>query len=127
LLDNNRWACIFRVARLIGANEWRMNDIDYEAMSSRAGLESVAKYADSIGPPLSELIEPGPGGTVQPSQLLLDARELGLAVHPFTFRREGLPEGRSLESLLDLFMHDLQVEGLVTDHPDVALKRRDRP
>jgi len=114
----------FSLVQLIGHNQWRMNDVDYEAMSSRAGLERVASYADAIGPPLGELIGNGPEGAVKPGRLLLDARELGLAVHPFTFRREGLPEGRSLESLLDIFIHDLRVEGLFTDYPDVARKQR---
>lgn len=40
----------FPLIQLIGLNEWKMNDVDYDAMTRRDGLERVAKYADSIRP-----------------------------------------------------------------------------
>lgn len=116
----------FALIQLIGDNDWQMNHVDYEAMITPAGLAHVASYAVGIGPPLSALLESDPGGRARPSQLMRSARRLNLAIHPFTFRREGLPEGQSLEPLLDLFIHELQIDGLFTDHPDVAVQRRDR-
>jgi len=60
----------------------------------------------------------------QPSQLLQSARELELAVHPFTLRQEDLPDRYSLPRLLQLFIHDFRIEGVFTDHPDQAFQAR---
>ncbi|MFP4334858.1 MAG: glycerophosphodiester phosphodiesterase [Wenzhouxiangella sp.] len=114
----------FALIQLIGDNKWEMNAVDYQAMTSSKGLAHVASYAAGIGPPLNALIETDGAGQPRPSSLFQSARRLNLAIHPFTFRREGLPAGRSLESLLDLFIHELAIDGLFTDHPDVAVQRR---
>lgn len=112
----------FKLIQLIGENDWVMNDIDYEAMRNREGLEAIAEYAAGIGPSLNRLIDgPDGQGEMAPSPLLKNARELGLKVHPFTFRREGLPQGTSLESLLKTFMGPLAIDGVFTDNPDVAV------
>ncbi|MEE4637923.1 MAG: glycerophosphodiester phosphodiesterase [Wenzhouxiangella sp.] len=114
----------FALIQLIGANDWRMNTVDYDAMTSATGLAHVASYASGIGPPLTTLIEIDESGNTRPSPLFRSARRLKLTIHPFTFRREGLPAEHSLESLLDLFIHELAIDGLFTDHPDVAVQRR---
>lgn len=112
----------FKLIQLIGENDWDMNEIDYDAMRSREGLEAIAEYAVGIGPPLTRLIDgPDGQGEIAPSPLLKHARELGLEVHPFTFRREGLPPGATLEGLLKTFMGPLAIEGVFTDNPDIAV------
>ena len=118
----------FPLIQLIGLNEWGMNHVDYAQMVSPEGLAEVAEYVLGIGPPLQLLVSATTPWTedepVEASDLLKQARALGLQVHPFTFRREGLPEGLSLERLLDVFFHELKVEGVFTDNPDVAVSRR---
>jgi glycerophosphoryl diester phosphodiesterase len=114
----------FRLIQLIGENDWALNSIDYDAMRSIDGLRAVSVYADGIGVPLARLIEPG---SLQGTELFDRARSLGLELHPFTFRRESIPPGATLEQLLGLFMHELKVEALFTDHPDIALAVRARP
>ncbi len=114
----------FMLIQLIGRNDWQMNSVDYSAMTTRAGLERVSGYADGIGPPLITLLDGANDHSPQPSQLLQTARELELAVHPFTFRQEDLPNGYSLQALLQLFIHDFHIEGVFTDHPDQALQAR---
>lgn len=112
----------FSLIQLIGENDWAMNDVDYDAMRSREGLKAIAEYATGIGPPLTRVIDRLEGErSLNASPLLKAARELGLEVHPFTFRREGLPEGVSLEELLRAFMGPLAIEGVFTDHPDLAV------
>ena len=54
-------------------------------------------------------------------QMVERARAAGLLVHPYTFRRDELPEGiASFEELLGLFLEDVGVDGLFTDFPDLA-------
>lgn len=116
----------FALIQLIGENDWDMNTVDYDAMRSQEGLQSVAEYAVGIGPPLLRLIEGADGQpSMAPSEFMNRARDLGLKIHPYTFRREGLPAGVTLEGLLQLFIGPLGIDGVFTDNPDVALKIRE--
>lgn len=87
-------------------------------------LKQIAGYADAIGPAVG-LIYMGvhPPGQSQPkcSDLVQRAHGAGLRVHPYTFRRDEIPAGiGGFEALLDLFLGTLAVDGIFTDHPDVA-------
>ena len=128
LAIHERFGERFPLIQLIGLDDWGMNHVDYAHMTSADGLAEVAEYAIGIGPPLQLLVADPQAliseAPVEASDLLQQARAVGLHVHPFTFRREGLPEGLSLERLLDVFFHDLKVEGVFTDNPDVAVARR---
>ncbi len=115
----------FALIQLIGMDDWQMNHVDYAAMISEEGLAEVAEFAVGIGPVLTLLVDGDLTGSPQPSALFKRARELGLAMHPYTFRREGLPENISLEQLLDYFFHVLNIDGVFTDNPNVAVQRRD--
>lgn len=114
----------FELIQLIGEASWGESDVDYDAMRSADGLARVASYADGIGVPIGRLVAPGAAGDLDTLPLLGRARELGLAVHPFTFRRESMPRGVTLEAMLALFMRELGVEAVFTDHPDVAVSIR---
>lgn len=116
----------FRLVQLIGENAWAMNAIDYDAMRSPGGLAAVAAYADAIGPPLARLVELDDADRPVPSSLFREARALEMEIHPFTFRRESMPAGITLEQMLGLFMHELKVEALFTDHTDIAVAVRAR-
>jgi glycerophosphoryl diester phosphodiesterase len=117
----------FQLIQLIGLNEWRMNHVDYDAMMTPAGVRTVASYANGIGPPLISLIQARTGETPEPSDFFESARAANLKVHPFTFRREGLPAGTTLEGLLRLFFEDLRIDGVFTDNPDIAVRLRSEP
>ena len=114
----------FPLIQLIGLNDWDMNHVDYEAMGTHEGLARVAEYAVGIGPVLTLLVDGDFNGEPRASAVFESARALGLAMHPYTFRREGLPSGVSLETLLDFFFHVLEIDGVFTDNPDVAVERR---
>ncbi|MEE4296738.1 MAG: glycerophosphodiester phosphodiesterase [Wenzhouxiangella sp.] len=116
----------FQLIQLIGLNEWNMNHVDYDELVTPAGLRSIASYADGIGPPLTSLIGLQPVKPYEPTDFLKHARSAGLKIHPFTFRREGLPAGIILEDLLQIFIHDLAVDGVFTDNPDVAVQARSK-
>lgn len=123
----SQYADRFQLIQLIGLNEWSMNQVDYDAMVTPAGIRSVASYADGVGPPFISLIRLQDGAAPKPTHLFENARSANLKIHPFTFRREGLPAGTALEDLLRVFFHDLQIDGVFTDHPDVAVRERAGP
>ena len=85
------------------------------SLATRSGLAGIAEYADGIGAD-KRLIESNP-------QLVSWAHELGLVVHPWTFRADSLPRGYvSLEEELARFFFDYGVDGVFTDFPDIAVR-----
>ena len=64
-------------------------DLTYPELASAEGLKTVATYADGIGPNKAMVIPRTLIGNLgEPTHLVTDAHKLGLAVHPWTFRRE---------------------------------------
>jgi glycerophosphoryl diester phosphodiesterase len=109
--------------QLIGENDWgEDSDVDYEKMRSPQGLAEVADYASGIGPHLPQIFRGrGDGGEALLTDLVDDAHEQGLEVHPYTFRRDELPAGiASFDELLDIFIGQAGVDGLFTDFPDLV-------
>uniref|UniRef100_UPI0030840B2B glycerophosphodiester phosphodiesterase n=1 Tax=Desulforadius tongensis TaxID=1216062 RepID=UPI0030840B2B len=98
----------------------------YEKMMTPEGLDEVAKYADGIGPWYMQ-IRDAKGKTdeypvINPN-LVADAHQRGLVVHPYTFRKDQLPEYvDSVEELMKLFYYDIGVDGVFTDFPDLGVK-----
>ena len=61
----------------------------YANMATSAGLKAIADYADGIGPNKAMVIPRTLLGNLgEPTTLVADAHAVGLAVHPWTFRRE---------------------------------------
>ena len=64
-------------------------DLNYPAMATADGLKAVAAYADGVGPNKALVIPRTLLGNLgEPTTLVRDAHAAGLAVHPWTFRRE---------------------------------------
>jgi glycerophosphoryl diester phosphodiesterase len=81
-------------------------------------VEAIARYAAAIGP-AKQLVDP---------ELVDAAHAAGLQVHPYTFRAERrfLP-GDTPDLAAELRRYfDLGVDGVFTDHPDVAVAARTR-
>jgi len=88
--------------------------------TSRKGLEKIKEFADGIGPEKDQLLEIN-GKQVKPSELYKNAKELGLFMHPYTFRIDSLPSYvDDYYQLLKIFIDDLQVDGLFTDFTDLT-------
>ncbi len=88
------------------------------AVLSRESLTVMAGYARGIGPAI-EMAWPDSG-------LVGTARELGLLVHPYTFRADEVPAGcENFDNLLTTFVDTLQVDGLFTDFPDLVVRYLD--
>ena len=86
-----------------------------------AALEAIAEYAQGIGPPWPALIETTAAG-MTPGSVCANAQALGLAVHPYTFRRDRMPAFEdSFDALLRFFAVEVGIDGFFTDFPDVAV------
>lgn len=107
--------------QLIGDNSWGEDGgVDYDAMRTDHGIAKVASYAQGIGPWIPQVIEQGPQG-LQPTELIALARRHRLLVHPYTLRRDQLPEGVDNVDQLHRALFELAgVDGLFTDFPDLT-------
>jgi glycerophosphoryl diester phosphodiesterase len=114
--------------QLIGENDWSPEDppVDFERMRTPEGLAAVAEYARGIGPWIGQIhLGLDETGAHRTTRLVADAHAAGLLVHPYTFRRDALPEGfGDFGALLRFFLVDQGVDGVFTDHPDVAVRLR---
>jgi len=98
---------------------------EYGALLTAAGLKSLSDYAYGLGPHYSQLVEVEEGRRPRAADLARRVRDAGLRVHAYTFRRDDLPAyTRTLEELLTLFFVDVGVDGVFSDHPDVAARVR---
>ena len=111
--------------QLIADNDWgEDSEVDYDHLRTARGLAEIATYADGIGPWAEQIYLGITGsGELRLSELVALAQAQNLLVHPYTFRRDALPEGiDSFEALLDLFLDELRVDGLFTDFPDLVVQ-----
>jgi len=109
--------------QLIGENDWGENsEVDYDYLQTLPGLADIAGYADGIGPWLMHIYRGrDEAGAAILSQLVAQAQAQDLVVHPYTFRRDELPEGISnFNELLDIFILQAGIDGLFTDFPDIV-------
>lgn len=112
------------IIQLIGENDWGESTTDYDALRTKEGLAKVAEYANGIGPFWKHVITGVDANKkLKTTSLVADAHALGLAVHPYTFRADDLPD---FTKDFDRFLHgayfEANLDGLFTDFPDRAVK-----
>jgi glycerophosphoryl diester phosphodiesterase len=94
----------------------------YAPMLTPEGLDGVASYADGIGPSMTRIID-ADGNSVDDNYLVREAHARGLQVHPYTMRADVLPGYvDSFEQLLERFLFEAGVDGVFTDHADLAVR-----
>ena len=84
---------------------------------------AIASFADGVGPWVETLYQRDSAGARVDSGIVAAAHAQGLAVHPYTFRSDDLPDGfATLAELVDFCVGDLRIDGLFTDFPDHVRK-----
>ena len=113
-----------KLVQLLGENDWgEAPGVDYDALRTGDGLAAIATVADGIGPWMRHIVTGvDAGGRPMLTDLVANAHAHGLAVHPYTFRADALPDyADSLEEALRIFLVDAGVDGVFTDFPDRAV------
>jgi len=110
-----------KLVQLLAENDWQESDSDYDRLKSKEGLADIAKVAQGIGPWYPQLlnVEQYPA-TLTP--LSSQASALGLEIHAYTHRVDGLPAGFSSPQLLDALIKQAKVTGVFSDFPDTVVK-----
>ncbi len=117
-----------KLVQLIGENSWKESTTDYDAMMSAAGMAAVARYADGIGPEISQLVVwPAPGAAAKLKPLGKLAKANGLLLHPYTLRVDSLPANApDVGAVLDVLVKRIKIDGIFSDFPDVVDRYRAR-
>jgi len=116
--------CRLKLVQLIGENSWGESSTNYTALRSQKGLERLARTVDGIGPWMMRAYRRRRrDGQILSTGLVERAHQAGLAVHPYTFRADELPEEfASFDELMAFFTKILAIDGLFTDFPDRVLQ-----
>ena len=117
------------VARLRGELGWEgrlvqlVGGRDQDDLVTDEGLARIARVADGLGPSIDRVLD----GSGRPTDLVARAHAAGLALHPYTLRRDRLPAWTdSFEELQERLLA-AGVDGVFTDFPDLTVARlRDR-
>lgn len=113
-----------RLVQLIGENRWGLApDVDFDHLKTPEGLEEIAGVADGVGPWIGHVLDDRDGnGEAEALELAAIAQDLGLTIHAYTFRADRLPKwAASFDILLKAAVETAKLDGLFTDHADVAL------
>jgi glycerophosphoryl diester phosphodiesterase len=95
-------------------------------MVTAEGLRSIAGYADGVGPEKPLVLPVAENGRLgPPTDIVARAHAVGLVVHVWTLRADAefLPAAYRGDAAAEVLrFRDLGVDGLFTDHPDVAVR-----
>ena len=118
-------ACIFqcfdakeleRVRRVLKSDLFLVQLIEYDEETKK--LKQYATYADGLGPWYKQIVKSKEKGVWEFTSLVGEAHELGMQVHPYTFRADQLEEFSSFDEMLEVLLFEAQVDGGFTDFPD---------
>ena len=102
------------------------SESSYPWMFEADGMNTLAEFADGIGPEKGLVISRSSSrGNLEISPLVDRAHAAGLQVHPYTYRLDPgqVPSyAEDFEDLLRLHYFEADVDGLFTDFPDRAVR-----
>ena len=102
------------------------SESSYPWMFEADGMNTLAEFADGIGPEKGLVISRSSSrGNLEISPLVDRAHAAGLQVHPYTYRMDPgqVPSyAEDFEDLLRLHYFEADVDGLFTDFPDRAVR-----
>jgi glycerophosphoryl diester phosphodiesterase len=85
-------------------------------------LAHFATYADGIGPWYKQILDKKVNGKWTFTTLVSNAHQLGLKVHPYTFRADALDEFSSFDEMMQTLLINANIDGAFTDFPDLVVK-----
>ncbi|CAF0904970.1 unnamed protein product [Adineta steineri] len=95
---------------------------DYDFYRSEEGIRNLSNTVQALAPDHVLVVDYDMNGEIKgTSNLTKWAHQYDLNVYPYTFRKDQFP-GSSFEKLVEYFWHIAQVDGFITDHPDVILE-----
>jgi len=111
-----------RLFALITSNQFNESSSDYDYYRSEEGIRNLSKTVQGLAPYHVLVVNYNSDGTIiNTTNLIKWAHQYNLSVYPFTFRNDSV-RNVSFEELVKYFWHIAQVDGFITDNPDVILE-----
>ena len=85
-------------------------------------LAHFATFADGIGPWYKQILDKKIDGKWVTTSLVKNAHQLGLKVHPYTFRADALDDFSTFKEMMQTLLMDANVDGVFTDFPDLVVQ-----
>ena len=85
-------------------------------------LAHFATFADGIGPWYKQILDKKRDGKWVTTSLVKNAHQLGLKVHPYTFRADALDDFSTFKEMMQTLLMDANVDGVFTDFPDLVVE-----
>lgn len=124
-----------KLVQLIAETSWhetferqagKLVPYSYDWMFNAGAMEQISKYADGVGPWKPMLVsDQSTANNLIVSNMVKSAHKAGLEVHPYTFRADPsrVPAyAKSFEHLIQIFVDQVEVDGIFTDFPDKAIQ-----
>ena len=92
-----------------------------ESTEETLQLSSFAQYADGVGPWYRLFFSEPIDNKFTFTNFIKEAHSLGLQVHTYTLRADNLWEFNSFTQMLEVILLQADVDGVFTDHPDLAV------
>lgn len=106
-----------KLVQLLAENSWEESSADYDYLKTPEGLGFISSYAHGIGPWMPQLYN---FDTRHMSSLAENAKQAGLKIHPYTFRKDALPKSYNSSDVLNIMYNVIKVDGIFTDHTDTV-------
>ena len=111
-----------RLFALITSNEINESSTDYNYYQSEQGIKDLSTIVQALAPDYRLVVHLDSNGMIiEPTNLTRWAHQYHLSVYPYTFRQDRFP-GNNFQEFVEYFWHTVQVDGFITDHPDVILR-----
>ncbi|QDV58924.1 glycerophosphodiester phosphodiesterase [Rosistilla oblonga] len=120
--------CQIRLVQLLEDDDWGRATAEYDLAAAESDLQTIAQYADAIGPSMNVVVVPHANRQGYLCTPLVElAHRCGLKVHPWTLRADALPQYvDSFERLIEIALFEADADGVFSDFPDVTVATRDR-
>ena len=111
------------LVQLIGGTQWRQM-VGQSSDRAEDVMREISEFADGIGPDMNLIISGvGKSGKPEISDMVALAHTYDLVVHPYTLRKDAMPEWtKNYKQLLEWFYFQADVDGVFTDFPDIAVE-----
>ncbi len=115
----NELGCGLRLVQLLEPADCQLELNSPEAMNGL--MQKIAIYADGIGPNLLSVLPPQQS-SYKRSVLVDAAHQAGLEVHPWTLRKDALPENFATFTDLHQALMQVGVDGVFSDFPGESIQ-----
>ncbi len=111
-----------RLNALMTLNENNESSSNYDYYQSEEGIRNLSNTVQALAPYYRLVVTyDSNGNIIAVTNLTKWAHQYNLNVYPYTFRKDNFP-GNSFEQFIEYFWHTVQVDGFITDHPDIVLQ-----